>query len=221
MDRVNDFTISGYTFCDARDSEIGQASSTNWNEMQGVAFEAWRNTDQVVECVEAEGHINFAVLDEAGKLVETVGLYRIRPIADDPNRVSCLIAPLFQEMASGFGPERLPGLDGYIHNDEEIAEVRFTRELFWGKTFAVIEYLLFHPLPLESGGLLTVDHVRFPHRSDADPAVHEWVDVQDAFTDHCKVAVEWSGGVPLRANAIQLDPEPDPEREFGGFPDAD
>ena len=221
MDRINDFTISGYTFCDARDSDIGQASSANWNEMQGVAFEAWRNTDQVVKCVEDEGHANLAVIDSNGQFVETVGLYRIRPVADDPNTVSCLVAPLFQEMVSGFGPGPMPGPDGYIDNDDDIESIRSTREVFWGKTFAVIEYLLFNPLPLEGGGALTVDYVRFPHASDADPVEHEWVDVQDAFADHCKVEVVWDGGVPLRANAARLTPEPDAGRGFAEFPDAD
>ena len=212
------FTISGYTFTHVEEGDaLDRPARDRWTELHDLATEAWRG-EPYEPCDISEGETVFAITDSSGERWGTLALYRQRPIdPSTPQIVSALVAPMFPEIELEIPGEAIDP-NGLVVNAHEILEAEERRATFWRRTFGIIEHLVENGLELEDGGVLEIDHIRFPQTEDGDTAQHQWTNVREFFDRYMKLVVTFDDDDrALRTVSIWKLIDPDPARARGSF----
>jgi hypothetical protein len=214
--RILPFTSSGFTFQHVVEGDaLNEVARKTWTDLHDVATEVHRD-EKYVACEVSEGEVCFAVSDPAGDYYGTFALYRVRPVASDPDVVSALPAPMFPGIEFHEPPAEARDKDGEVVNAEYIEEIEANIKRYWRMVYGTQEYMTSQALPYEGGGALTVDHFRYPSTDDGDPPQHRWM-YRDVFDANCKHTCTFDAdGAAIRTTGTKTNP-PDPERMFGAF----
>lgn len=162
------------------DDELNKLASDYFNKQANLAVFKWRRENEYTCCSIIERTLIFAVFVD-DEFFGTWGLYRVRPVADDPNIVTALPAPMFHDIGVA---TVLETHEGESQGDREKREA--ASRVWWRRVNRVMEHFLDNTLPMTEGGTFEVQSFRFPNTADRDPLQHEWRGHEEAFAQDSK-----------------------------------